>query len=64
MDSAPVTCNLELCSEAHAPGCCPHCGGTLLPLGGQMRCTRCYFTLCVNCEEAREARIEIVWGSP
>jgi hypothetical protein len=29
---------------------CPMCGGGLVPLRGQWRCSRCYFTLCVGCE--------------
>jgi hypothetical protein len=29
---------------------CPVCGGPLIPLRGQYRCSRCLFSLCVGCE--------------
>ena len=29
---------------------CPVCGGVLVPLRGQWRCSRCQFSLCVGCE--------------
>jgi hypothetical protein len=29
---------------------CPACGAALVPLRGQWRCSRCYFTWCVGCE--------------
>lgn len=29
---------------------CPVCGGTLVPLRGFWRCTRCAYLLCVGCE--------------
>jgi hypothetical protein len=29
---------------------CPMCGGVLVPLRGQWRCSRCYFMLCAGCE--------------
>ena len=31
------------------PGC-PACGGTLVPLRGQVRCARCQWTMCAGCE--------------
>ena len=37
------------------PACivaCPICGGTLVELRGQQRCSRCYFIICENCEGA------------
>jgi hypothetical protein len=57
MDSAPATCGLETSADAgqqpRFP--CPLCGAVLLPLAGQLRCTRCQFTLCTACEgEAEE----------
>lgn len=33
--------------------CCPACGGQFVELRGQSRCTRCYFTWCVGCENAQ-----------
>ena len=30
--------------------CCPVCGGTVIPLGGVVQCTRCRYTLCEGCE--------------
>jgi hypothetical protein len=32
---------------------CPACGGFLVDLRGQSRCTRCYFTWCVGCDNAQ-----------
>ena len=29
---------------------CPVCGGPLVPLRGEYRCSRCRFSLCVGCE--------------
>ena len=29
---------------------CPACGAALVPLRGQWRCSRCYFTWCAGCE--------------
>jgi hypothetical protein len=34
------------CSPAH----CPVCNGVLIPLRGNYRCARCYFSLCAGCE--------------
>jgi hypothetical protein len=34
----------------HAALACPVCGGGLVPLRGQWRCSRCFFALCVGCE--------------
>lgn len=52
MDSAPVTCGVESNTEVNELGCkaCPLCGALLLPLAGQVRCTRCRFTLCTDCD--------------
>jgi hypothetical protein len=37
--------------EAGTPQpCCPVCNGPLVELRGQSRCTHCYFTWCVGCE--------------
>jgi hypothetical protein len=45
----PVSC---LCEAPVAGGVvpCPMCGGGLVPLRGQWRCSRCYFSLCAGCE--------------
>jgi len=32
--------------------CCPVCGGSLVPVRGAFRCSRCFLTLCVACEAA------------
>ncbi len=32
--------------------CCPACGGPVIELREQSRCTRCHFTMCVGCESA------------
>jgi hypothetical protein len=29
---------------------CPMCGGMLVPMRDQYRCSRCFFSLCVGCE--------------
>jgi hypothetical protein len=29
---------------------CPVCNGPLIPLRGNYRCARCFFSLCVGCE--------------
>jgi hypothetical protein len=29
---------------------CPVCHGQLLYLRGQFRCSRCYFSLCLDCD--------------
>jgi hypothetical protein len=30
--------------------CCPVCGGTLLEMRSQMRCSRCNLVVCEGCE--------------
>jgi hypothetical protein len=41
-------------SRPGRPSCgqppCPVCGGALVPLRGQFRCTRCFFSACAGCE--------------
>jgi hypothetical protein len=29
---------------------CPVCGGSLVPLRGHYRCSRCFFSACAGCE--------------
>jgi hypothetical protein len=36
---------------AAQPRGCPACAAPMVPLRGQYRCTRCYFTFCVGCED-------------
>jgi hypothetical protein len=45
----PVAC---VCSPpvTNTAPMCPVCGGGLIPLRGQWRCSRCYFALCAGCE--------------
>jgi hypothetical protein len=36
--------------SACRPPRCPVCEGALVPLRGQYRCARCYFSICAGCE--------------
>jgi hypothetical protein len=49
--------NMTRCDEERKGlgGCscqplCPVCSGPLVPLRGNYRCGRCFFSLCVGCE--------------
>jgi hypothetical protein len=44
-----MACVYEPAATTTAPPC-PMCGGGLVPLRGQWRCSRCYFALCIGCE--------------
>ena len=45
----------EECRVGGATACgaprCPVCDGALVPLRGQYRCARCYFSICAGCED-------------
>jgi hypothetical protein len=47
--SADTSCPLPLPADQLRP--CPACASPLIPLRGQFRCSRCYFTFCVGCED-------------
>jgi hypothetical protein len=36
------------------PPPCPVCAGLLVPLRDQYRCSRCFFSFCVGCENPDE----------
>jgi hypothetical protein len=48
----PVLCEPEATTGALS---CPLCGGGMVPLRGQWRCSRCYFALCAGCEPVLHA---------
>jgi hypothetical protein len=37
-------------AERPAENGCPICGGPVIPLRDQVRCTRCLHSYCVSCE--------------
>lgn len=45
--NTPTTCSIP----AAQPRACPACAAPMLPLRGQYRCSRCYFTFCIGCEQ-------------
>lgn len=53
MPPATSRTTMQRSAQSHHPApdsLCPVCSGFLIPLGGQVRCSRCYFTFCVGCE--------------
>jgi hypothetical protein len=47
--------NMTRCEEETKRACscqplCPVCSGPLVPMRGNYRCCRCFFSLCVGCE--------------
>lgn len=37
-------------ADAPRPPGCPVCGGVVIELRGQVRCTRCHFSMCLGCD--------------